>query len=347
MGILSQPQKSRLPLLSFLTLLAFLFSVALTFATVEAPRIIDLILADYFPDYIPADPVAVELVGIARPIGYACIAAIIVLIVVGFVTKRKNLSFLGVLFFFLPTFGYFASSMFLLAGLGILRASWIPFLDPSVSLVKLGDIAYLPYMIIVYPFSLLGLDIRRHLALVAMGLGFLMFFLGTVAWFYGKVERRKTVTFWIYRYSRHPQYLGFIVWSYGVMLQAAQTPVPWGGENPGASLPWLISTLVVVCIALAEEITMMKKDRDMYLEYKNSAPFMFPIPKSVTSAITAPVRILMGKNQPEDRREIVMTFAVYFALFIMLSLPFFLLNWPPGPGWWSLWPFNHPPLPLW
>ena len=349
MNTADQPQKSKLPVLSFLTILAFIFTIALTFATIEIPRLLAMLLGGIIPDVNPGmEPEMVEqFMKIARPIGYACLAAVIALIIVGFITKRKNLSSLGVIFFFLPTFGYFAGSMFFLAGLGILRITWIPFWE--INLVNLGDIAYLPYMILVYPIALAGLDIRIPLTLAVTALGFLIFLLGTTAWFYGKVEKRETVTFWIYKYSRHPQYLGYIIWSYGVMLLASLAGITWGGRNPGASLPWLISSLIVVCIALNEEIAMSKKNADTYLKYRESAPFMFPIPKFLASLVTAPIRILLGKNQPQDRREIIGIFAVYCLILVLLSLPFVLLNFPPGHQWWrfpyNAWPFHASPVP--
>ena len=187
------------PKLAILTLLAFVFTVALTFVTIELPKILATLLnrAGWIPDVSPVTQpeIVEEFMKIARPIGFACLVAVIGLIVVGFVTKRMKLSSLGALIFFLPTFGYFAGSMFFLAGLGILRITWIPFWE--FNLVNLGDIAYLPYMILAYPFSLAGLDIRMPLALATTGLGFFIFLLGTIAWFYGKAEKRETVTFWI------------------------------------------------------------------------------------------------------------------------------------------------------
>lgn len=356
--------------LFFLTLLAFIFTVALTFATLEIPRILAILFfeAGWIPDVNPFwDPEAVEaIMKTTRPIGYACLAIVVILIIAGFITKHNKLSSLGALFVFLPTFGYFAGSMFFLAGLGILRIAWIPFWE--INLVDLGDIVYLPYMAITYLLALIGLDIsapiihvpgpglididvRWLLAFGINGLGLLIFFLGTMAWVYGKFERKETVTFWIYRYSRHPQYLGYIIWSYGVMLQSSLAPFSWGGQNLGVSLPWLISTLIIICIALTEEIAMSQRDRKIYLSYRNSAPFMFPLPKSLASLATAPIRILFKKNQPENRKEIIATFAVYCLIFILLSLPFVVLKWIPGQmiGVWpyNVWPFINPgPSPL-
>ena len=330
---------SKLGPLILLTFLAVVFTGALTFATWELPRLLSKWLSNYLPDVDPIiDPErVVDFMVYARPIGYICLGVIGVIIIVGFLTGKRRLSVLGSFAFFLPTFGYFAASMFFLAGLGIFRVPWIPFWDPTINLVNLGDISYLPYMVLVYPFSLVQVDIRMPLALVAVGLGLLIFVLGTIAWFYGKVQKRETVDFWIYRHSRHPQYLGFIIWTYGVMLIAAQTSVPFGGENPGASLPWLLSSLIVICIALAEEINMSKRDSEGYSKYKVSAPFMFPLPRFASSVVSAPIRILFKKNQPGNGKELMGTFAVYSVILILLSLPFVLLNWPPGLGW-SAWP---------
>ena len=335
--------RSRTGLLAGISVLAVVFTIALTFATLQLPVILGNWLSNYFPDIHPViDPEKVaEFMVVARPVGYACLAVIAVLIVAGFATGKRKLSIFGSFAFFLPTFGYFFASMFFLAGLGILRVPFIPFWDPSVNLMNFGDISYLPYMALVYPFWRAGVDIREIIAWVAVGLGLFIFVLGTITWFYGKVQRRKTVDFWIYRYSRHPQYLGFIIWSYGVMLIAAQQMVPMGGSNPGASLPWLLTSLVIIFIALAEENRMRKEDSERYLQYTASAPFMFRIPKFVATVITFPMRLVLKKNRPETGKELVATFAVYATLLILLSSPFVLLDFPPGIGW-SDWPGYMP-----
>jgi hypothetical protein len=121
------------------------------------------------------------------------------------------------------------------------------------------------------------------------------------------------------------------------MLIAAQQLVPMGGSNPGASLPWLLTSLVIIWIALAEENKMRKEDSERYLQYTASAPFMFRIPKFVSTVITLPMRLVLKKNRPETGKELVATFAVYTTLLILLSSPFVLLDFPPGIGW-SDWP---------
>lgn len=262
----------------------------------------------------------------ARPVGYACLAVVIALIIVGFTTERRRLSSLGSFAFFLPAFGYFAASMFFLTGIGILRVMWLPFWDSSPTLLKLGDISYLPYWIVTYPLILLGLEGKyfwlagNFLANLIVGLGLLIFCVGTFTWFYGKIEKRKIFDFWIYKYSRHPQYLGFILWSYGVMLLTALAPVPFGGYQPEPSLPWLVSALLIICVALTEEITMIKQADEGYLAYRRSAPFMIPLPQFISRIFQAPNRILLNKDFPESGREVLYTFIIYCTILILLSV---------------------------
>ena len=88
------------------------------------------------------------------------------------------------------------------------------------------------------------------------------------------------------------------------MLLAAQRRdcPPWD-VNPGGSLSWLLSSLALICVA-----------------------------------VTAPLRLLLRKDRPENRWELL-TFVVYAAILVSLSLPFVLLDWPPGRGWMD-WPFD-------
>ena len=89
-----------------------------------------------------------------RAIGYACLAVVGLLIVVGFVVEERGILSSGASSF-LPTFGHFASYMFFLAGLGVLRVLWLPVWESSFDLLRLGDIVYLPYVIGLYPLELL------------------------------------------------------------------------------------------------------------------------------------------------------------------------------------------------
>jgi len=176
----TESEKTDTGLLAGLTLLAIVFALALTFATLELPVALGRLLAGLFPDIHPViEPVRIEeFMATARPVGYSCLALIVLLIGAGFITGRRGISLLGSAALFLPTFGYFFASMFFLAGLGIIRVPFIPFWEGPVSIINLGDVIYLPYMGMVYPFWLLGIDVRMAIAWVCIGLGLLVFILG-------------------------------------------------------------------------------------------------------------------------------------------------------------------------
>jgi protein-S-isoprenylcysteine O-methyltransferase Ste14 len=259
----------------------------------------------------------------------------ILLALVGLITERKGLSSLGSIGFILPVYAYFLLHMSFLAGLGILTALWTPFWG---DVVKLGDIAYLPYMILVYFFSLVGLDIRTFLAGIFVSLGLFIFILGVLAWFYARFQKKNTADFWVYRFTRHPQYLGWIIWSYGLILRVAHRhDTLLQDTNPGASLPWVISTLIIICVALSEEIRMRQQYDQEYEHYSNQVPFMVPLSGFLSRAISAPFRLILRKDKPETRWDLLWTFVIYLAVIMLFSLPFVLLEWPPM-GWMN-WPF--------
>lgn len=331
----------------FLTLLALaiVYGVGTTFFTVELERLVERTITPH----IQASPEVSGLnrgiyAGIdqfmtsnhIRVIGYTCVALMILLAFAGLITEKRGLASLGSIGFILPIYAYFMLHMSFLAGLGVLTALWTPFWG---DLVKLGDIAYLPYMVLVYPFTLVGLDIRRLLAGLFITLGLLIFILGVLAWFYARFQKKETADFWIYRFTRHPQYLGWILWSYGLMLRVAlRNDTALQGSNPGASLPWVISTLIILCVALSEEMRMDKEHRQAYEQYRTQAPFLLPLPGYFARIVSAPFRLILRKDQPTSRWDLIWTFVIYLAVIMLLSLPFVFLDYPTN-GWMN-WPIS-------
>jgi protein-S-isoprenylcysteine O-methyltransferase Ste14 len=305
-----------------LALLAITFTLALVATESTLYGIFEGILRGYFPD-IYWDPERVQAVtNSVRPIGYICLVVVIALILLGFITKRRHFAFLGSFAFFLPVYGYFMGSMFFLAGFGILRVLWLPLLDLSPALLRLGDIVYLPLWIVTYPLMLQGVQpmsvvINTPVNCVWFA-GLLVFCLGALTWLYGKFEKKKVVDFWIYKYSRHPQYLGFILWSYGLMLVMAFETSRRGPPVP--SFPWLVSMLIVICVALAEEIKMIKQADEQYLKYRRNTPFMLPLPWYLSKLLPVPNRLLLKKDFPENGREILYTFVIYCTILVLLSI---------------------------
>jgi hypothetical protein len=99
----------------------------------------------------------------------------------------------------------------------------------------------------------------------------------------------------------------------------------------------VLSTLIIVCIALSEEIHMRRSHGADYERYASRAPFMLPLPRVVSRAIAAPFRLVRGRERPETGWDLVLAFVLYLALIALLSLPYVLLDWPPSGGWMA-WP---------
>jgi protein-S-isoprenylcysteine O-methyltransferase Ste14 len=328
-----------------LVALAIVYGVGTTFLSIELERLVERFITPRLAASPEVEAMSREIfTGIdlfmasssVRVVGYTCFALALGLAMVGLLAGKRALARMGSVGFILPIYAYFLLHMSFLAGLSVLSALWSPFWG---DIVRLGDIAYSPYMAVVYPASLLGLDLRMALTDAATTVGLLIFVLGVLAWFYARLEGKGTADFWIYRFTRHPQYLGWIIWSYGLMLRVAlRRDTPLRQSNPGASLPWVISTMIIVCVALSEESHMQLEQGEDYESYQRRAPFMLPLPRFLNRLIAAPMRVVLGKDQPETGWELLLTFVVYGALVAALSLPFLVFAWPNG-GSWATWPF--------
>lgn len=333
------------PIILTLLALAVVYGLGSTFFTLEVERLIERHLTPHiqsspgvaeFNHMIYADVDSWIAAKEFRWIGYTCVVLLLLLALVGLAADRKKLAALGSLGFILPIYAYFILHMSFLAGLGALTALWTPLWGRWV---RLGDIAYLPYMLLTYPPSLLGADIRRPLVGLISTMGLLVFILGILAWFYARYHKKGTADFWIYRFTRHPQYLGWIVWSYGLMLRVGlRQDTALGLPNLGASLPWALSTLVIVCVALGEEIHMRRADPQGYGSYRGRASFLLPLPRFLRNWLAAPLRWTLKKDWPESRNDLVWTFLIYGFVILALSLPFAMLGWPDARGW-MYWPF--------
>jgi HEAT repeat protein/protein-S-isoprenylcysteine O-methyltransferase Ste14 len=321
---------------SFLALLAIIFTIGLTFASVELPRLLDGFIAKN----IDTPDVATGLNALSgyktelylrhfhlRLVGYICLAVIVTMIVVGFITEKSGWTSAGALFLFLPVFGHFAATMFFLGGLGFLRLLWLPFLDVSFRLFRLGDIINLPYNILLDLTSLTGLGRWISLSHIIIGLGLLIFFLGTLTWFYARSQQRGVAHLWVYRFSRHPQYFGWILWSYGMMyLPGGKLRLCYELSN---SLPWLLSSMIIIGVAMLEEVKMKRAYGDTYESYRRHAPFLFPLPRFIAKAFNLPLRLMFKKPYPERKREIVAVLALYTILCLGISAFYGgLVSWP-------------------
>jgi len=335
-----------------LAAITVIFTIGLTYASVEFPLLASRALMDHVEapgfdaTYHPEETEAFLGTHRLRLVGATGLILTGFLILVGLVTERRAMAATGAVLFFLPVFGHFAASMFFLAGLAALRVIWLPILDVSHEVLALGDAVYLPYAAAVYPLVNLGLDVRDTLPWVVMGLGVAIFIASTMTWMTSKYQGRGVADAWLYRISRHPQYLGWIIWSYGLLLyvlrhsELYQFKIRWGVPS---SLPWLISTLVIVGVAMIEEIRMVGSEGMLYESFKEKTPFLAPLPKWLARSISAPMRLLLGRAWPETGRQVAAVVALYAAILIVASAPFVIFDWPPRTGWWGF-PYNVWPL---
>jgi len=332
--------------------LAIVFTIGLTYASVELPHQLSKILLKTIdtPGYdatYHADETEAFIGGHhLRWIGVAGLILTALLIVVGLIAERRGLAAVGALLFFLPVFGHFAASMFFLAGLAMLRVVWLPILEISHEVLSMGDVVYLPYATVVYPLVNLGLDIRDHLPWPVMGLGIGIFVISTIVWMTARIEGRGVAASWMYRISRHPQYLGWILWSYGLLLYVLRHSelyhfkISWGMPS---SLPWLISTMVIIGVAMVEEIKMAEANGESYLSFRDRTPFLLPLPSWLSTFIAAPMRFVLRRPWPENGLQVAVVVALYTLILVTASLPFALWDWPPRTGWWGF-PTNVWPL---
>ena len=332
-------------ILTLLTL-TIVYTVGTAFFNIELERLIERTITPHIQSSTDVEILSHEIYsGVdqflasnkIRVIGYICLLLLILIALIGLITEKKFLSSLGSLGFILPVYAYFILHMSFLVGLGVLTALWTPFWG---KLVRLGDIVYLPYIALLYPFSLINLDIRVTLAGLFMSAGLFLFIMGVLTWFYARFQKKETADFWIYRFSRHPQYLGWILWSYGLMLRVAlRHDTALHQNNPGASLPWVISTLIIICVALSEEIKMHREHSQEYDTYTQNTAFMIPLPRALTDIISAPFRLILKKDRVTSRWDLVWIFLIYLVVIILLSLPFVLLDFP-SEGWMN-WPMSY------
>jgi len=294
--------------------LSILFTLALLYLTLEVPNMVNAWLLRVFPDYwIVADESIAAALEVLRVVGFISFIITVALIMLGFLFNKMWLSRLGLLAFYLPTFGYFAFTMFFLAGIGVLRVLWLPLLQLSPNVLRLGEIVYLPS--ILFGFS----TVPASCTIIFLGL--LVFMFGVLTWLYSKFKGVEIVDFWIYKYSRHPQYLGFLMWSYGLMLLASAFGAPRASYTPPPSFPWLISAFTTIGIALHEEQMMVKSYGDKYKKYMEGRPFMLPLPRKLTAIIVSPAKIVIKKVWPENGIQILITLFIYLCALILLSLP--------------------------
>lgn len=309
-------------------LLALVFSIALMFTFVMLPVWLDALMQERvgFPGMDQGidetsgylSDLYIEALYL-RWIGYASLGIIALFIILGFVTKKSGWAWAGAITIFLPVFGQFALSMFFLAGLGILRTGWLPFMDISWNVLDLGKVIYIPYWILMGFFRLFGWYAHDFIAWAFMASGAFLFVLGVMEWFIARFGKNRVAINSIYKISRHPQYLGWILWSYGFMLFSMyinNMKKTWGMPS---SFPWLLMTVIIIAICMLEELKMNDRHGERYMAYRRETPFLVPLPRWLSELTRLPARMLIRKKRPENNWDILKITGVYLLTLMLIS----------------------------
>ncbi len=214
-------------------------------------------------------------------------------------------------------------AMFLLAGVGFLRILWLPIIRLAPGALRLGGVVLLPVKalaaIIAGAINWGDYGVALVISKVISATGGLILFAGVATWLYGRFSGVELVDFWAYRYSRHPQYLGFIVWSYGVLAYIAFKPYIKGAFTVSPALMWLSVVAVLSLLAVKEERDMIKRLGDKYLSYTRRTPFLVPLPGPIGRALTIPHRLLGWT--PGDLRKATIIAAIYLVPLTLIPFP--------------------------
>lgn len=263
-----------------------------------------------------------------KPIGYTCFLLIIVLILIGVILRQYKISLLGSYALYLPVLGQFSFAMVaLFSGIGVTRIVWVPIYNIEPEILNLAAIILLPLVIGNglaelgiggEMISRLGYALTLFSMLLLIILGSFIFVFGVVTWVYGKLQKRTIINSWIYRYSRHPQYLGLILSNYGLLFLSLT------GYNIHPSLPtlpWLVVTLIILGLAITEENNLIGENNEEYITWRTKTPFLIPLPRVLTSVILFPTRMVLKKEWPENNKEIILILIIYGIILILSSLP--------------------------
>lgn len=312
-----------------LYLTALLATLFFTYVTLQMPRFLKSLYDGVFYDLCShfreiLDPITI--------FGDVILILILITAVKGIARKRYYASVISAVVYFAPTLFVFVTRMTILfTGLEIvviliayIFRGWGVVEQFFWGLLGSGQVFLVPYWIAITAYASEGgriwaniEQVRDVYGSIFVIVGLLVFFLGVAAWLNTKYQGRRLVDSGIYRLTRHPQYLGYILWSYGMLILSTYNQAPW--STPTAiTLNWLVSSLILVGLALVEEINLRLDERLNYVEYADRVSFMFPLPRSVRRVVSTPFRIMWGSDFPENLRMVLKTLVL---IFLVISAP--------------------------
>jgi len=77
--------------------------------------------------------------------------------------------------------------------------------------------------------------------------------------------------------------------------------------------------MVIIGVALLEEIKMQRELGDEYKIYAARTPFMFPLPVIISGIVALPMRLVIWKKRPERGAEVAVVVLAYLGLLVLAS----------------------------
>ncbi len=263
------------------------------------------------------------------------------LIILGIVLKRYNVAFASSTSFILPIISNFTFTMFPFAGLGALAMIWLPFSHVEFIILSLGDIIFSPFFLGITflsnePFSDFNYLLQEYLMVyIPIGLvffGIFLFIFSVTTWLVGKFHHKELIVFWVYKYCRHPQYLGYLLASYGMIIYSGRGVIGtgiFGVYLPPPTFFWTLSSLCLIALAIKEENHQLKRNGEKYLDYRKKTPFLIPLPLWLKHIFTIPLQSVLHSDWPTNDNQLGVFVIVYGIVIALLSLPlYFLLHAP-------------------
>ena len=176
---------------------------------------------------------------------------------------------------------FFRSFAFNTSSILILFAQYVPCASIWFGIMSIPLISYL-MLFFQYP------TILQHDIIFFLGFyGTYIAYFGLIFYFYCLVyqilHRKKLIRTGPYRFVRHPQYVAFIIFTFGLTSIALQTspiiPLYIPLETNAYLLIfyiWIAEVLAYIFLAKVEELALKTKYGAEYIEYANQVGFMIP-----------------------------------------------------------------------
>ena len=126
-----------------------------------------------------------------------------------------------------------------------------------------------------------------------------------------------------YRWVRHPQHLGIILFTLSTALFNPSYSIYWSGIRPGDLLSWSLVSFLLLIVAEWEESNLREKFEDEFVLYASKTPFIIP------RIHNFPLTQIHTRFAKRGLTRYLFLFAIYWILmvFVLYGFTFVQLRW--------------------